>query len=342
MAVIDLALLLAEVSPASPCGVNPEYDPVYIELEKAARGKPEQQYGETIIPREDPDWIEVQRLALELFGRAKDLRVAVYLTRAALASEGLAGYLAGLQLILALLERYWNEVHPQLEPDNNDPTMRVNAFAPLYAVETGLRELRRADFVAERSAKISVREVEVVLGKAPASGADPVPIVAVAAAVNEARAADRDPVHLVECLVNTVKAIDLLCKEKLGDHQAPDFRPLNQLLFYLNGYGAQFVEVPDNKKVVEGAMKSISDNGDLATPVAVSSVSTLASRADAIKLLEDVCTFLEHTEPSSPSPLLIRRAIRLIDMSFVQIIRDLVPDGLNRIEDIAGLKDDKT
>ena len=342
MAVIDLALLLAEVSPASPCGENQEYDSVYIELEKVARGKPEQQYGETVIPREDPDWIEIQRLALELLGRAKDLRVAVYLTRAALVSEGLAGYLAGLQLILALLERYWDEVHPQLEPDSNDPTMRVNALAPLCAVETGLRELRRADFVAERSATISVRDVEVVLGKAPASGADPVAVAAVAAAVNEARAADRDPVHLVESLVNTVKAIDLLCKEKLGEHQAPDFRPLNQLLHYLSRYGAQFAEVPDNKKVAEGAMKSISDNGGMAASSAVGSASTLASRADAIKLLEDVCTFLERTEPSSPSPLLIRRAVRLIDMSFVQIIQDLVPDVLDRIEDIAGLKDDKT
>lgn len=342
MPTIELVSLLVEVSPNLPCGINPEYDLAYIEIEKAARGKPEQQYGNTVIPREDPDWIEVQRLALELFARAKDLRVAVYLTRAALANEGLEAYLVGLQVILGLLEQYWDEVHPQLEADTNDPTMRVNALAPLSSVETGLRELRRANFVAERSAKISVREVEMVLGKAPVSDANPASVAAVAVAVKEARAAGRDPVLLVDRLVNTVKAIDLLCKEKLGDHQAPDFRPLSQLLYYLHGYGSQFAELPDHREVIENSMESISHDGGTAASVYVGSRGALANRTDAIKLLEEVCTFLEHTEPSSPAPLLVRRAIRLIDKSFIEIIRDLVPGSLDRVEDIAGLNDDKS
>ena len=98
--------------------------------------------------------------------------------------------------------------------------MRVNALAPLSSVETGLRELRRANFVAERSAKISVREVEMVLGKAPISDASLASVAAVAVAVNEARVAERDPVPVVDRLVSTVKAIDLLCKQKLGEHLA--------------------------------------------------------------------------------------------------------------------------
>src|SRR6185436_1120667 len=51
----------------------------------------------------------------------------------------------------------------------------------------------------------------------------------------------------------------------------------------------------------------------------------LKTRADARRMLESVCDFLERTEPAHPAPILIRRAARLLDLSFVDIIRDLAP-----------------
>jgi len=49
-----------------------------------------------------------------------------------------------------------------------------------------------------------------------------------------------------------------------------------------------------------------------------------------------VCSFLEHTEPSNPAPLFIRRAQRLIKKSFLEIVRDLMPDSLSQLEKLAG------
>ena len=45
---------------------------------------------------------------------------------------------------------------------------------------------------------------------------------------------------------------------------------------------------------------------------------------------------MERTEPSHPAPMLIRRAQRLLDLNFFQIIEELVPEGLQKIESLAG------
>ena len=70
--------------------------------------------------------------ALELARRTRDLRVAVLLARSAGRVRGVAGYASGIALVAGLLERHWQHVYPQLDVDDSgDPTMRLNALAPL-------------------------------------------------------------------------------------------------------------------------------------------------------------------------------------------------------------------
>jgi type VI secretion system protein ImpA len=106
--LIDLDDLLRELSPEAPSGENLEYEATssYGALERAAQGKPEQQFGDTVIPAVDPEWGTVQRLALELFGSTRDLRVAALLTRALTRTAGWPGFRDGLLLIKGLIERF--------------------------------------------------------------------------------------------------------------------------------------------------------------------------------------------------------------------------------------------
>ena len=62
----------------------------------------------------------------------------------------------------------------------------------------------------------------------------------------------------------------------------------------------------------------------------------ISAREDVQVLLEKACEFLERTEPSHPAPMLIRRAQRLLDLNFFQIIEELVPEGVQKIESLAG------
>jgi len=152
MSIIDINGLLNEVSPDAPCGDNLEYDPVFSELERAARGKAEQTLGDSSVAAEPPAWREVRNYSTELLGRTKDLRIAVYLTRSLLNTEGLAGFGDGLSLLRGMLERYWDCVHPQLDPDDdNDPTFRVNTIATLCDRDATLLNLQEAPLVSSRA-----------------------------------------------------------------------------------------------------------------------------------------------------------------------------------------------
>ncbi|MEO6269941.1 MAG: type VI secretion system protein TssA, partial [Lautropia sp.] len=63
----------------------------------------------------------------------------------------------------------------------------------------------------------------------------------------------------------------------------------------------------------------------------------IRSREDAVRELDRICAYLERHEPANPAPLLIRRAQRLVQMNFLDILRDLAPEGMSSIEKIAGL-----
>ena len=90
MSVIDVDKLLQEISAETPCGADLGYDPTFQELIRAAQGRPERRMGDSIAPAEEPDWGQVRKLALSLLARSKDLRVALYLTRALLDTHGYA------------------------------------------------------------------------------------------------------------------------------------------------------------------------------------------------------------------------------------------------------------
>jgi type VI secretion system protein ImpA len=52
---IDTEALLAPVSDDAPSGPDLTYDPDFLALEQAAQDKTEQQFGDTVIPAEEPD-----------------------------------------------------------------------------------------------------------------------------------------------------------------------------------------------------------------------------------------------------------------------------------------------
>ena len=155
--------LQAPISEASPCGDDLEYDPAFTAAETAALGKPEQQFGDTVIPPVDPDWNQVGDLATELLRRTKDVRPAVLLLRTSTRRQGVAGFGLGMQLLTGLLERHWDGIHPQLDADDdNDPTMRLNALAPLSDESLVPRDLYDALIGNARSVgPLRVRDVAV-------------------------------------------------------------------------------------------------------------------------------------------------------------------------------------
>jgi type VI secretion system protein ImpA len=63
----------------------------------------------------------------------------------------------------------------------------------------------------------------------------------------------------------------------------------------------------------------------------------IRSREDVLAALDKICQYYDRWEPSSPLPLLLRRAKRLASKSFLEIVRDLTPEALGQVEALGGV-----
>jgi len=77
-----------------------------------------------------------------------------------------------------------------------------------------------------------------------------------------------------------------------------------------------------------------------AAPARVTRAGDVASREDVVRLLDRACDYFKRYEPSSPVPLLLRRAKRLITKDFLEIIKDMAPGGLSEVKSIGGIEDE--
>jgi type VI secretion system protein ImpA len=339
MADINVDAFLAPVTDTAPCGEDLEYDPAFQVLEEAARGKPEQQFGETVIAAQEPDWRAMHEQASALFGRTRDLRVAICLLRANARLNGFAGFATGIKLVRGLLEQHWDHVHPQLDAsDSNDPTMRLNALAPLadpsgMLADPGnvLADLRQA-LIGNARDGLTVRQIELGLGKAEPGSTESAPTEA--GIVDALRSACQQAPELLAQLVGVhtdVRAIEAVIDAKVGAANGPELRQLRVLTQHL-AQATELLRDPDDAAALAGAP------GEAAAPGArASGGGAINNRDDAIKALDRVCEWIARNEPTNPAPLLIRRAQRLMTKNFMDIIRDMAPDALGNIERIAGV-----
>jgi type VI secretion system protein ImpA len=119
--------------------------------------------------------------------------------------------------------------------------------------------------------------------------------------------------------------------EKLGAERAP---LLTAMLATARYVAAQFRAVAPDV-----AAASVPVDQAHAEHPAPARLGALATREDAIALLDAVCAFLERTEPTNPAPLLIRRARGLMGKDFLAVMQDLAPDSLAQIHLIAGKRE---
>ena len=145
--MLDPTAPLPDISEDEPAGPNLEFDAAFSELERNAQGKPEQQYGSTVVPAEEPDWKELIAGAWSLLERTYDLRVMAQLAVGRLQREGMVGYAETLALIRQVLETRWSQVHPQLDPRGRqrpDPAgERLAQRWPSRSVSCGRSEICR-------------------------------------------------------------------------------------------------------------------------------------------------------------------------------------------------------
>lgn len=347
MADFDLEAYLAPISEDAPCGdTDLEYDDAFMELDRIAKGEEERQSGDELIPARDPEWKDVRKVATGLMGRTRDLRVGMHFARAEAALDGVLGFARGVALLRGYVERHWEAVFPRLEPgDDFDPT-RVNAIAPLGASDGLLGIMRRAVLVEARNVgRFSLRDLDVAEQRAPA------PADGMAATLELLRGAlseageefGRTHSEALAAALEDMKALVAIFRSTPSG-MGPDVEELEALL----RRGLSFLQSGLESSTAGAEEVAAESSGDEGQDDNLARASggggragggELRTREDAKRILEQVCVFLERTEPSNPAPILIRRARALLDRGFFDIIQNVAPEALVEIQKLAGPAD---
>ena len=348
--MINVDDLLKPVSDEKPCGEDFTYHPSFQNLETLVRGKQKSQFDSDDKPDwEEPDWQEVRDSAIEVLGQSKHLTAAVILAAALARMDGAEGLRDGLAFIHGMVEKYWGDLYPRLDPeDNNDPTERLNILNNLASSREPYRYclyVRQTVLCNSPSlGRVTLEQVLAAKEKAAGSGGSAPELNQVQAAFRDAGA---EPAQATLALINEAAthagAIDSFLDSTLGSGSGVNFEALNKLLGemkhalepYASGGEMQVEAAPESA----GAPAA----GGTATAAArgAQGVSgTIQTRSDVVKALDLICDYYRNNEPSSPVPLIIQRARRLVDKGFMEIMTDLTPDAVGQLQVITGKKSD--
>lgn len=335
MPAVDTLKLVEPVSEAQPCGKNLDYTPELMALEDSVK-EPEEPGLKDVEAIDTRNWRDILNKSEKLLRESKDLRVAVILTRALLHVDGFTGYCAGLALVKGIVERYWDGLYPALEEGDPDPLARLNALRELWNTPT-LSELRSAVLVSVRGlGDFSLNDLLIAKGlhKPRANVTPPSPQHVLrgfeTGTTPELLTITRD------ALENT-KALETLVRPKAGDNGF-EVTPLRDV------FGRAVTALGEFARVAAPAAEGGADGeaGDGAGPamemrsVPMPIAGEVNNRDDVVKMLDKICAYYEKNEPSSPVPLLMQRARRLVTMNFMELMKDLADKGLPQIEAVTG------
>jgi type VI secretion system protein ImpA len=341
--MLDLEALLQPIEGATPSGSDLRYAPEYADLERAMAGKAERALGDSVVPGEPPDWRATLDKGAALLGKTKDLRVAVAITRALLELHGFAGLAEGVTLIDRMVQTFWDTLHPQLDAeDGNDPTARVNAMAELTRREV-IQALRAAPLVVSRVfGVVNLKAIEQAARGASApsdGGAASSPMASIEGAFQEVPLPVlAETAAVVTRCVDATRALAEKWAERLPT-SGPDFTELRRVLGQAQHAAKGPLDQRQSQEASSGdgnGTENLPDATEGAAAARQGAPGRVQSREDVLRAIDAICAYYAKNEPSSPVPLLLQRSKRLVMMSFMDILKDMLPDSVQAVEKITG------
>lgn len=373
----DWSLIGTAIDGADPAGPSLRHDGLYDDLRQA------RQFDDPSLPRgvwevelKRADWPRVLSLAAAaLEKRSKDLQLAAWMVEALVHLRGFQGLADGLRVINVLIELFWNDLHPKIDPDPEegydarlaplawlaDKGGDMVRMVPISVVTPRTpRQFRLADWLTAQNIEHMASRSPAVLQRAAKDGTP---------SCAEIKLAILDlPPRLRDTLFQQIRAavaeiggltqrVDTLC-----NGSAPSFGKLLEELhtverLYLSLFPklAESVMKPSGTREPRPAAE-VAESGSPQARTAEQTADALAgileateasygikSREEAFVLLEAVAGYLMRTEPHSPVPYLVRRAVAWGDMSFAELLAQFIsnPAELEHMYNFLGVGDAK-
>jgi type VI secretion system ImpA family protein len=344
----ELEPLLAPIAPESATGESLRFDPLFDEIRRL-REEDDAALPQGVWQRElkRADWSAVARLSAEvLTAKTKDLQVAAWLTEAWLHQRGLAGLEAGLRLLAALCDRFWDDIHPHIEEGSLAPRLAPIVWAfdklvlPLKSVHVtapngsdaepyGWKDWETGQYLGNLTKKNAAAAADAEKrGMVPQSkfmvSVSLTPGAWFVGLTHEAGAA-----------LAALDELDQVLIARCGPAEAPSVTALRAPLSAIQSFASRLVgervekgEIVSNSELPDA--DGIASASEAIIPISAAphgGTGAITSRAEAYARLREASEYLLRTEPHSPVPYLIRRAIAWGNMSLAELLEELLQKG---------------
>lgn len=353
IAKIDLDSLWQPIAGSSATGADPRrdysanapYRKTKDARQAARRAETEAIWGregvatEGAAPPPKPDWAAVRDGAIRILRETgKDLEVCAWLTEALVRTHGFGGARDGFRLCRELIERYWDQLHPIPQPDEEDDgefPFRIAAWVGLNGEGTEgtliapLRNIGLLPAIEGQSIGVAAfAQAEIDAQRAGRESDSPIPAVyhdAVAKCPQELVKVSR--ADLQEAIEELTR-LDAAFAEKCGDRHPPTaaiadvLRECKRRLDAIARVRLGESEVPTP---VSENYQAPAATGTANPGVAVG--GPIRTREQAFEMLRQVASFFRTTEPHSVLSYQLEECVRFGRMPLPQLLAELIPNS---------------
>jgi type VI secretion system protein ImpA len=375
----DIEALLVPVAGELPAGPSMRYDPQYMAI-RAAREEedPRLPMREWERPLKKADWRAVADNAVVLLrSRSKDFQVAAWLCEAWTQQHQLKGFHAAVLLITGLVEQYWDTAHPQIEADDDEARI-----APLYWMNENLprvlmlrvplmhlpERMPSAVNVFDWDQALALENRKPEAKKTPqaknAVAESPIPtrseIVAGASGAQLQLLIENR--NLLLASVAAWEAFTQALNRQMG-MQAPSVAKVLEVLQRMQRMCDTLIAgreplikvpvaavaapappaAPAPAALPVAAVAALAPQALPSLPESDNAMGPINSREDAYRMLDAVAEYLQRTEPHSPTPYLVKRAVTWGRMSLADLMQEIVREegDIARYFSLLGIKEPK-
>ena len=333
---VDLASLLSPIALDDPAGNDLRYDPVYDQIRTLRREDDPLPQGVWKTEPKRADWKGVESLCLEVLQkRSKDLQIAAWLIEAWLHLHSFRGVAEGFRAMHALCEQFWDDLYPRIQ--EGDVEFRVAPIVWLNdKLPAALKLLPLTSPESEDDPKFSLADYEIASQNATKAAPQPGGSASELTLARFQQSVMLTPTRQFDnrldelgFLLNNCTEFEHFLENRLGDQSpgVPAIRSVVEsaatlLTALLSERSSAGGEEPFAFAALQRAVSSFEPQEDRYAEVYAP--GRIHTRAEAYQLLAEAADFLARTEPHSPTPYLVRRAIEWGSMSLEELLPELV------------------
>jgi type VI secretion system protein ImpA len=341
----DLERLLRPISGSSPAGESLRYEGTYDRIRDARReDDPGLSQGIYKMDLKRANWEASESICLEaLAARSKDLQLAAWLLEAWLHLYGFSGVREGLALLAGLCESFWDDLYPEIVDGDVEnrvaPIVWINEKLSLQVKQIPLTSPQTTDAAIysyadwESACHLDnlAKKRPDLMQSAEANG-KPTPASFYASA-------SLSPKYFYGALAEELSAImevrlrlEQLLDEKCGK-DSPSLHQFKEILEAIQRLVADILRSRQDESYEP------EEYGDTQLEAEVDeqgneiwSSCPIRSRAEAYWRLSEAADYLLRTEPHSPTPYLVKRAVAWGSMSLFELFQQIIRNDSEREE----------